>query len=170
MTSPRRPPSGRRPARPASRSTGPRTTAARTSPPPSRTTRAAGTRRRGGRLGRLSTGRIAVLVLVVVTLVVSAALPLREFLSQRGEIAELARANAAATQRVEGLAAERERLDDPAHVAAEARRRLHFVMPGETAYVVIPPEPAAARDEADEDAPWYAQLWDSVERADRPPS
>jgi cell division protein FtsB len=132
-------------------------------------TRAAGTgpARRTGRLGRLSTGRIAVLVLVVVTLVVSAALPLREFISQRGEIAELAAANAAAEERVEALTAERRRLDDPAHVAAEARRRLHFVMPGETAYIVIPPEPTAEQDAA-EDAPWYAQLWDSVGEADRP--
>ncbi len=110
---------------------------------------------------------MAVLVLVVVTLVVSAALPVREFLSQRGEIAELAAANAAAGERVEELTAERERLDDPAHIAAEARRRLHFVMPGETAYIVIPPESAAEQDPAD-DEPWYSQLWDSVGAADRP--
>ena len=107
------------------------------------------------------------LVLVVVTLVVSAALPVREFLSQRGEIAELAAANAAAAERVERLAGERERLDDPAHIAAEARRRLHFVMPGETAYIVIPPEPAVEQDPA-QDAPWFSQLWDSVGAADRP--
>ena len=107
------------------------------------------------------------LVLVVVTLVVSAALPLREFVSQRGEIAELAAANAAATDRVEELAAERERLDDPDHIAAEARRRLHYVLPGETAYIVLPAEPAAEQDEAD-DQPWYSQLWDSVGEADRP--
>ncbi len=110
---------------------------------------------------------MAVLVLVVVTLVVSAALPVREFLSQRGEIAELTAANAAAGERVEELTAERERLDDPAHIAAEARRRLHFVMPGETAYIVIPPESAAEQDPAD-DEPWYSQLWDSVGAADRP--
>jgi cell division protein FtsB len=107
-----------------------------------------------------------VLVLVVVTLVVSAALPVRELFSQRGEIAELAAANAAAAGRVEQLSAERERLDDPAHIAAEARRRLHFVLPGETAYIVIPPEPAAEQDPG-EDEPWYAQLWDSVGAADR---
>ena len=103
------------------------------------------------------------------TLVVSAALPLREFVSQRSEIAELAAANAEARERVADLEAERERQDDPAHVAAEARRRLHFVMPGETAYVVIPP-PAAAGTAAEQDAPWYAQLWDTVEQADRPSS
>jgi cell division protein FtsB len=138
---------------------------------PSRTTaaRPAGTgpTRRTGRLGRLSTGRIAVLVLVVVTLVVSAALPVKEFFSQRGEIAELAAANAGAAERVEELTEERQRLDDPAHVAAEARRRLHFVMPGETAYIVIPPEPAVEQDPA-EDEPWFSQLWGSVGDADRP--
>jgi len=110
-----------------------------------------------------------VLVLVVVTIVVSAALPVREFLSQRGEIAELAAANAAAGERVEQLAAERQRLDDPDHIAAEARRRLHFVLPGETAYIVIPPEPVAERDAA-QDRPWYSQLWESVGAADRPPA
>ncbi len=119
------------------------------------------------RLGRLSTGRIAVLVLVAVTLLVSAALPLREFLSQRGEIAELAAANAAASERVEQLAAARQELDDPDHIAAEARRRLHFVLPGETAYIVLPPEPADEPDPA-EDLPWYSQLWRSVGEADRP--
>ena len=124
MTSPRRPPSsggrqpaasgrppgggrpspGRRPARaarPASRAVA---RPAPSSAAPARgggaaagvTPRPAGTRRgRRTRLGRLSAGRIAVLLLVVATLVVSAALPLREFLSQRGEIAELAAANAA---------------------------------------------------------------------------
>ena len=107
------------------------------------------------------------LVLVVVTLVVSAALPVREFFSQRGEIAELAAANAAASDRVAQLTAQRERLDDPDHIAAEARRRLHFVLPGETAYIVVPPEPAAEPDPA-EDEPWYSQLWDSVGEADRP--
>jgi cell division protein FtsB len=138
---------------------------------PSRTPapRPAGTgpTRRTGRFGRLSTGRILVLVLVVVTLVVSAALPVREFLSQRGEIDELVAANAAASDRVEELTAERERLDDPDHIAAEARRRLHYVMPGEAAYIVIPLEPAAEQDPAEDD-PWYSQLWDSVGAADRP--
>lgn len=130
--------------------------------------RLAGARpRRAGVLGQLSIGRVAVLVLVVVTLLVSAALPLREFVAQRGEIAELSAANAQAEERVAALAAERRRLDDPAHIAAEARRRLHFVMPGETAYVVIP-APPADEDAAAEDAPWYARLWGSVAEADRP--
>jgi len=162
-----RPSGARRAGRPGARPPVSRTVARR----PSRTAaaRPAGTgpTRRTGRFGRLSTGRIAVLLLVVVTLVVSAALPVKEFFAQRGEIAELAAANAAAADRVDELTEERRRFDDPAHVAAEARRRLHFVMPGETAYIVIPPEPAVEQDAA-KDAPWFSQLWDSVGAADRP--
>jgi cell division protein FtsB len=107
-----------------------------------------------------------VLVLVVVTLLVSAALPVREFFRQRGQIAELAQSNAEARARLAALEAERARQQDPAHVMAEARRRLHFVMPGETMYVVLEPTPSPT-DEAD-DAPWWSQLWSSVAAADRP--
>ena len=111
------------------------------------------------------------LVLVLVTVVVSAALPLREFLRQRGEIDALASSNASARSRVAALEAEQERLEDPAHVAAEARRRLHFVLPGETAYVVLAPEETQdevpAEGPVGSEAPWYSQVWTSVEQADR---
>jgi hypothetical protein len=112
-----------------------------------------------------------VLALVAAGLLASAALPLREYLSQRGQIAQLEQEQAETRQRVTALEAERERLKDPAYVAAEARRRLHFVLPGETAYVVLAPQelPAekAARAKAAE-LPWYSQVWGSVQQADRP--
>jgi cell division protein FtsB len=112
-----------------------------------------------------------VLALVLAGLLASAALPLREYLNQRSEIAELETTQAAARERVAELEAERQRLQDPVYVAAEARRRLHFVQPGETAYVVLAPEESAV--EAEEkakgpDAPWYSQVWGSVQEADRP--
>ncbi len=131
----------------------------------SRPTRAS---RRAGLRGRLSPGRAAVLVLVVITVVVSAALPLREFVSQRGEIDAVAQRNAEARERVAALEAERARLDDPAYVAAEARRRLHFVRPGETAYALLTPAPEPADAARSDRAPWYSQLWGSVQEADRP--
>lgn len=128
------------------------------------------------RPGGLTT-RAAVLGLVVCALVVSAALPLREYLSQRSQIRELQQSQAAAKQRVSALEEQKARLQDPAYVAALARDRLHFVRPGETAYVVIAPSsaPAAPRDAAraataavGPEAPWYSQLWGSVRSADRP--
>jgi cell division protein FtsB len=123
------------------------------------------------------TTRAAILGLVVCALVVSAALPLREFLSQRADIRHLQQSQAAARARVAALEEQKARLADPAYVAALARDRLHFVRPGETAYVVIAPSAApatptearrAASAPAGPEAPWYSQLWGSVRSADRP--
>ena len=115
------------------------------------------------------TGRAAVLVLVIGALLVSAALPLRQYLAQRGQITELLAQQSATRVRVGELEAEKARLADPAYVAAEARRRLHFVLPGETAYVVIEPgPPSAPQGPAGGNAPWYSQLWAGVQAADEP--
>jgi cell division protein FtsB len=123
------------------------------------------------------TTRAAVLGLVLCALVVSAALPLREFLSQRADIRHLEQSQAAARARVTALEEQKARLQDPDYVAALARDRLHFVRPGEIAYVVIAPSappvtPAEARRAASAptgpEAPWYSQLWGSVRGADRP--
>jgi cell division protein FtsB len=123
------------------------------------------------------TTRAAILGLVVCALVVSAALPLREYLSQRADIRHLQQSQAAAKARVAALEEQKARLADPDYVAALARDRLHFVRPGEVAYVVIAPSapavtPAdahrAASAPAGPEAPWYSQLWGSVRSADRP--
>ncbi len=123
------------------------------------------------------TTRAAILGLVVCALVVSAALPLREFLSQRADIRHLEQSQAAATKRVAALQEQKARLADPDYVAALARDRLHFLRPGEIAYVVITRDrpavaPADARRAASAptgpEAPWYSQLWGSVRAADRP--
>ncbi len=180
MSTPRRPTAGRRSARPGARParTTTRGSTARTraaAEVPSEAPVVAGRRARRGADGpRRSplTPRAAVLALLVVGLLVSAALPLREYLSQRSEIAALESEQADARTRVAELEAEKERLQDPAHIAAEARRRLHFVLPGETAYVVLAPEETAVEAEgegpAGADAPWYSQVWGSVQEADRP--
>lgn len=104
-------------------------------------------------------------------MLVSAALPLRSFLAQRSEISALQASRAEAQARVAALEQERRRLQDPAFVAAEARRRLHFVLPGETAYVLVDPPPAAeaaSSAAAGPTSPWFTQLWGSVREADRP--
>ncbi|MBW3639271.1 MAG: septum formation initiator family protein [Actinobacteria bacterium] len=121
--------------------------------------------------------RIAVLGLVLVVMLVSAALPLRDYLAQRSEIGKLQLRQQQAQARVIALEQERDRLQDDTYIAAEARRRLHFVLPGETAYVLLEPEPvpeaeaAAPGEGAPAEAqapPWYTQLWGSVRAADRP--
>jgi len=125
------------------------------------------------------TTRAAVLGLVVCALVVSAAIPLREFLSQRGQIAGAEAKNAQQRQRVEALEQQLTRLKDPNYVKAQARERLHFVMPGEIAYVVIRPSAAPVAPGAaalpgavatGPEAPWYSQVWASVRVADKEPA
>ena len=115
--------------------------------------------------------------LVVCSLVVSAALPLREYLSQQSQIAGARARNAQQQARVDALERQLQQWRDPAYVKAQARTRLHFVLPGETAYVLLTPTPAPVASgqaalpgvtAAGPEAPWYSQIWSSVKVADRP--
>jgi cell division protein FtsB len=116
------------------------------------------------------TGRAAVLALVVCLLAISLAYPLREFLGQRSDIGDYEALVAAQERRVRELNAIQQRWRDPAYVKAQARERLHFVMPGETSYVVLEPDEAPAPDTRRQAAarpterlPWFTDLWRSVE-------
>ncbi len=121
------------------------------------------------------TTRAAALGLVVCALVMSAALPLREYLAQRGKIAQLEQSQQAQHVRVAALEQQRSRLADPTYVASLARERLHYVKPGETTYVVLgpapDPAPVVAQGQAPPvggTAPWWSQLWGTARAADHP--
>lgn len=112
------------------------------------------------------------LALVVCMLAISLAYPLREYLAQRGDIRDLQEQVGEQRTRVEALEKAKARWQDPAYVEAQARERLRYVMPGETAYVVLeadeapPQDGVVTRAPADaEHAPWYADVWRSVEAA-----
>ncbi|MFE7127389.1 septum formation initiator family protein [Streptomyces sp. NPDC057617] len=125
--------------------------------------------RRQDRRSRL-TGRAAFLALVMCTLVVALAYPTRQFVSQRNEIAEQERLTREARQRVEELRDEKARLQDDAYIQRLAREHLHYVMPGETGYTMIDPDAARKRQEDREatDRPWYSNVLEDVDNADRP--
>jgi cell division protein FtsB len=138
--------------------------------------RTAGPDPKAPKAGGLTT-RAAVLGLVVCALVVSAALPLREYLAQRSQIQEAQQKQQAAKQRVAALEQQLALLKDPAYVKQLAKTRLHYVMPGEIPYVVLSPSaspaPAGAAGRTGvvatgPEAPWYSQVWGSVRAADRP--
>lgn len=117
------------------------------------------------------TGRAAVLAAVLAALVVTLAIPVREWFAQRAEITGLADSVAAAQARVADLEAERARWDDPAYVETQARQRLQFVMPGEVGYVVVddatrPDEAGPQAGEREPTDAWYSRLWRSIEAAD----
>ena len=118
------------------------------------------------------TGRAAMLALVVCMLAISLAYPLREYLAQRGDISEYEARVREQRARVAELEKAQQRWSDPAYVEAQARQRLRYVMPGEIAYVVVEADDTPPQDgvvvkppaEA-EAAPWYADLWHTVEAA-----
>ncbi|MDN3260062.1 septum formation initiator family protein [Streptomyces sp. CSDS2] len=123
--------------------------------------------KRQARRSRL-TGRAALLALVLCTMVVALAYPMRQYVSQRAEIADLQREQRQARERVERLRDLKARWQDDAYAEQQIRRRLHYVRPGETGYVVIDPG-AAKQSRADLGAagrPWYANVWDGVDKSD----
>ncbi|MDQ1602082.1 MAG: hypothetical protein QOD68_3556 [Actinomycetota bacterium] len=118
------------------------------------------------------TGRAAVLALVVCLLAISLAYPLREYLAQRGDIAGYRDKVTEQEGRVAELRRQHARWSDQAYVEAQARERLHYVMPGETSYVVLEADDTPAPDGAVEPetaaaarSPWFTDLWRSVEVA-----
>ncbi|GGK09688.1 septum formation initiator family protein [Streptomyces sp. NPDC051217] len=124
--------------------------------------------RRQARRSRL-TGRAAFLVLVVCSLIVALAYPMRQYVSQRSDIAEQEQLTREAAKRVEELRDEKARLQDDAYIQRLAREHLHYVMPGETGYVMADPRAAEEHrtDQGAADRPWYSNLLDGVDSADR---
>jgi hypothetical protein len=116
---------------------------------------------------------------VLVVLVLLIAPYLRPWVSQRSQISDGDQKVRELQSEVDALADERRRWDDPAYVRAQARERLHFVMPGETGYVVLS-DPASSGSKSDPrtadaavpvragDEPWYARVWESVQIAGDP--
>nr|WP_202451765.1 septum formation initiator family protein [Streptomyces sp. SID4948] len=121
------------------------------------------------------TGRAALLALVLCALVVALAYPMRQYIAQRSDIADQRRAAQRTKEKVELLREEKARWQDPDYVRAQARERLHYVLPGETGYEVAGPVPTAAAgpgvrggatDQAAAHRPWYDNLWDGVDQSD----
>jgi cell division protein FtsB len=123
--------------------------------------------KRQARRSRL-TGRAALLALVVCSLIVALAYPMRQYVSQRAEIADLQRQKQQAKERVEQLRDLTARWQDDAYAEQQIRKRLHYVLPGETGYVVVDPDAArqAHTDSGSADRPWYSNVWDGVDKAD----
>ncbi|MFE9257054.1 septum formation initiator family protein [Streptomyces sp. NPDC006879] len=125
--------------------------------------------RRQVRRSRL-TGRAALLALVLCTLVVALAYPMRQYVSQRSDIAEQQREADQARRRLSELRDEKARWQDPAYVERQAREHLHYLRPGETGYTVVDPDAERRRRDGNGagDRPWYSNVWDGVDKADRP--
>jgi len=115
------------------------------------------------------TGNLVSVVVAGAILLLLLAGPIRTFLGQRAQIAELTDRAAAAQARVDLLTAESGRLQDPAYIQSLVRERLHYVMPGEIGYTVLDPSeapapltPAQAAAAKLVRTPWYEKLWGAM--------
>lgn len=119
-------------------------------------------------LGITSPRRAAMLAAVVCVLGLSVAVPLRNYVSQRSDLAAVHEQQLIMADKVAELERRRALLSDPRHVQAQARERLRYVRPGEAPYVVqLPPGQtatpvAAAGDTVAPRELWYGRLWKSI--------
>ena len=124
------------------------------------------------RLG-LTARRAAILAAVICVLTLTIAGPVRTYFAQRTEMKQLAASETALRQQISELEQQKGKLGDPAFIAAQARERLGFVMPGEIPYQVqlppgaaLPADPGSQPKSAPSSDPWYTSLWHTI--ADSP--
>ncbi|HSS23132.1 MAG TPA: septum formation initiator family protein [Mycobacterium sp.] len=117
--------------------------------------------------------RAAVLAAVVCVLTLTIAGPVRTYFAQRTEMNQLAASEAALRRQIADLEQKKVKLGDPAYIAAQARERLGFVMPGDIPFQVQLPATAAVAPQPGSDTakpassdPWYTSLWHTI--ADAP--
>ncbi len=110
--------------------------------------------------------QVAILGLVLCAIALSVAFPLRNYLEQRAELAAAVSAQQDLEQREAELQAQKAALQDPEYIATEARRRLQYVTPGDTVFVVHSPstgdEVEVPTAEPPDDNPWYEDLWQTL--------
>ncbi|GIG89495.1 FtsB family cell division protein [Plantactinospora endophytica] len=124
---------------------------------------------------RRYTGRVTVLVGVLIALALAYTYPVRVYLNQQSDIARIEAAQQAQRELIGDLTEEAALWDDPEYVKIQARERFYMVLPGEAPLVVLTDQKGAARDagvdpSAAERAPvpWYDTLWSSVQAANEP--
>jgi cell division protein FtsB len=118
------------------------------------------------------TGRAALLAVVICAIALSLAYPVREYIAQRQQIDQLLAQQQTMSAQVKALQEQDQKLGQTWYVEQRARQELHMCFPGEQCYEVISgqPAPAAAARQTSPAVPWYAKLWQSVQRADTQPS
>ncbi len=117
--------------------------------------------------------RAAILAAVVCVLTLTIAGPVRTYFAQRTEMQQLKVSEEQLRAQIADLEGQKVKLADRVFIAAQARERLGFVMPGDIPYQVQLPENAAVPGtpggepaKAKPDQPWYTSLWHTI--ADAP--
>jgi cell division protein FtsB len=124
---------------------------------------------------RALTGRATILIVVFVSLALAYTYPLRVYLAQESQIAQLESDQAAQRKLIQAKSEELAKWQDPEYIKARARAKYFYVEPGQTPLLVINDPSVAAKSTAT-NAPaaapdsWYDTLWNSVRAADAEPT
>jgi cell division protein FtsB len=117
--------------------------------------------------------RAAIMAALACVLTLTIAGPVRTYFAQRTEMDQLAASEATLRRQITDLEQKKGKLADPAYIAAQARERLGFVMPGDIPFQVQLPASAAVAAQPGADTakpastdPWYTSLWHTI--ADSP--
>ncbi len=118
------------------------------------------------------TRRAAVFAAVLFVVAMTVAIPAQRYVAQRNNISDLRQQVAQDTERVAELEKQVAAANEPYAIEREARRRLHYVMPGEMAFRVSDPMLVQKEQEARAKAegPWWDRMLDSVDEAAQPVS
>ncbi len=121
------------------------------------------------------TGRAALLAVVICAIALSLAYPVREYIAQRQQIDQLQALQQANAAQVQALQEQDGKLTQTWYIEQQAEDELHMCFPNEQCYALrrLRPSPhrrprAKAKQQAVTN-PWYATLWQSVQRADAEP-
>jgi cell division protein FtsB len=116
--------------------------------------------------------QVAILGLVLCAIALTIAFPLRTYLEQRTELAQAVAAQQDLERQRDELQARKTALTDPSYIAAEARRRLQYVTPGDTVFVVhapaLPDSSGTASTGPASGEPWYGSLWSTLSEGSTP--
>jgi cell division protein FtsB len=121
----------------------------------------------------LAARRAAILAAVVCVLILTIAGPVRTYFAQRTEMKQLKATEEQLRSQIANLEEQKVKLADPVFIAAQARERLGFVMPGDIPYQVqlpanaaVPGTPGSEPATLKSNDPWYTSLWHTI--ADAP--
>jgi len=107
---------------------------------------------------------------VVCAIALSLAYPVREYIAQRQQIDQLLAQRQTMSEQVRALQQEATALGQPSYIEQQAEGQLHMCFPNEQCYQVISGStPSASTPPKPTQNPWYAKLWQSVQRANQEP-
>jgi cell division protein FtsB len=160
-------------AKPAGRRGGDAARSATRPPVARRTVAGGGAQRTAAPEPRRRSGRVTILIAVLIALALAYTYPIRVYLDQQSDISRMEAAQAAQRRQIDELSRQAALWKDPEYIKSKARERFYMGYPGETLLVVLWDPEGAARESGTppENAtppppePWHETLWSSIRAA-----